>query len=437
GPRHRHRDAPGGGTAADRGPRRPRPAARAGCRRAPRPARRGHPRHARVLPRARADHAAADRRAGVRRRGGGGRLARRGAGRPLRPRAARRRRRGRGPGVVQALPDVDVAERRRAGPRGGAAGAERARRRPGPARRVPRARPLQPSRLDGVGGAPALAGRSRGGAPRPGAVRLLRPRRPGRAELRLRDGLRRRRAVRPGGHGAARRRAAMDRRGARRRARAVLGGAERACGGERRALLPGDGEPRTRVVEPPRHAHGRDARGARRPRPRPRRSRARGRLGAQLASRRRAGDGDGGGGAGQRGQPRPRAPRLGRGARRVHDRHRAGHGRRRVGRTGSDPRHPSAARRELRGAAPRARRARVHARPRGARRRRRARRAAARAGDRRDLPRRDRAAQPPLPRRPARAVRRAGAPRPDDAGAAARPVQARRRTAGSLADRRL
>ena len=70
--------------------RRLRRAARAGRRRPLRPARRGVARHARVLPRARRDHEAADRGEGLRRGRRRGRLARRLPRQPLRPRAPTR-----------------------------------------------------------------------------------------------------------------------------------------------------------------------------------------------------------------------------------------------------------------------------------------------------------------------------------------------------------
>ena len=62
-------------------------------RRPDRAARRGQPRHARVLPRARPDHEAPDRRARLHRGRDRGRLARRVPRQPLHPRRARRRRR--------------------------------------------------------------------------------------------------------------------------------------------------------------------------------------------------------------------------------------------------------------------------------------------------------------------------------------------------------
>ena len=70
-----------------------RPAARTRVRAALRPDRRGDARHARVLPRARRDHEAADRRGRLHRRGRRGRLARRLPRQPLRSRRERRRRR--------------------------------------------------------------------------------------------------------------------------------------------------------------------------------------------------------------------------------------------------------------------------------------------------------------------------------------------------------
>ena len=81
-------------TRAPAGRRRPglRPAPGPDRRRALRAARRGVARHARVLPRARRDHPAADRGEGLHRRRGRGRLARRLPRQPLRARHERRRR---------------------------------------------------------------------------------------------------------------------------------------------------------------------------------------------------------------------------------------------------------------------------------------------------------------------------------------------------------
>ena len=78
-------------------------------RRAGRAARRGEPRHERILSRARGDFAAADRAARVQYRRGRGGLARRGDDRPVRSSPAMARRRA---SRVRALPDLDVAQRR-------------------------------------------------------------------------------------------------------------------------------------------------------------------------------------------------------------------------------------------------------------------------------------------------------------------------------------
>ena len=78
-------------------------------RRARRAARRGEPRHERILSRPRGDLAPADRAARLQHRRGRGRLARRGDDRPLRPPSAVARGRA---ARVRALPDLDVAQPR-------------------------------------------------------------------------------------------------------------------------------------------------------------------------------------------------------------------------------------------------------------------------------------------------------------------------------------
>ena len=113
-------------------------------RRARGAARRGQPRHVGVLSRARCDHAPAGAGARLPHRRGRGRLAGRGEHRPLRPPSAGVGSAGAG---LPALPDLDVAQ----------CGGRRVRRlvagvqpvaAAGPARRLPRAGPLQPQHLD-------------------------------------------------------------------------------------------------------------------------------------------------------------------------------------------------------------------------------------------------------------------------------------------------
>ena len=153
-----------------------------------RAARRGQPRHLRVLPRPRRDHAPADRAARLHHRRGRGGLARCGGGRPLRaasPRAGSRR------AAVPALPDLDVAQHRCRGAHRLDARAQRERSRARAPGRLLRSRHLQHERLDRRRARLSRQGRSRGrgrgaralwlpdalaeGALRPMAVRCSRP----------------------------------------------------------------------------------------------------------------------------------------------------------------------------------------------------------------------------------------------------------------------
>ena len=137
-------------------------AAGADRRRAHRAARRGQPRHARVLPRARPDHQPADRRARLHRGGGRGRLARCLPRQPLRPRRRRGPRRRGGPARLSrasrpgcgATPTCSTSSAGCAPTTSAAAH--------GRARRLLRPRPLQPRRLDGSGDRLPRRGRPRG-----------------------------------------------------------------------------------------------------------------------------------------------------------------------------------------------------------------------------------------------------------------------------------
>ena len=148
-----------------------------------------------------------------------------------------------------------------------------------------------------------------------------------------------------------------------RRGRAVLRRAERAGRARRGGVLPADVPGRGLVVEPPRPAHGRNARRAgRAPRPAARAHEGR-RLGAQLARRRRARDGDGRTRRAQRRPARTAALRRRLPARRLHDLRRPGHGGVRLGRPRRAQARSARARRQPRGPAPRGRRRRASGSP--------------------------------------------------------------------------
>ena len=196
------------GAPADRRRRGLRPADGPGRRRALRAARRGVPRHARVLPRARRDHEAADRGEGLHGRRGRGRLARRLPRQPLRARRERRRRCRRGARRLPALPDLDVAQHRRGRVRRVAARPQRRAPAGRDEGRLLRSRPLQPARLDGGRAPVSRGGRPRGGEGGARALRLLRPLRRGRPGLRFPHGCRRHQILRGGGRQPAGRAAA-------------------------------------------------------------------------------------------------------------------------------------------------------------------------------------------------------------------------------------
>ena len=138
-----------------------------------RPARRGLARHRRVLPRPRPAHPPADRGARLHDRGRRGRLAGRGADRPLRPRP--RGRPARGGARLRPLPDLDVAQHGGARLRRLAAPAQPGRGRPGQADRLLRPRPLQPERLRPRGARLPGPRGPRARPPRPRALRLPHP----------------------------------------------------------------------------------------------------------------------------------------------------------------------------------------------------------------------------------------------------------------------
>ena len=254
--------------------------------------------------------------------------------------SGRRRRRRRGARRLRPLPDLDVAQRRRARLRRLAAHAQR-RAAGGRARRLLRPRPVQPARVDAGGARLSRQGRSRRGAARAPPLRLLRSVRRGDAGVRLRRDRsgsipscerevvtqllelhrqRREYASRDG------RVAADEFFFAEQNARLVQ---------ERRGVLPHDVQRARRVVEPARPAHGRDAPGAAALSRSHAAGRARRRVGAQLASRRRARDGDGRGRRTERRAARARAVRREGRARRLHDVHRHRDGRVGVGRSGA------------------------------------------------------------------------------------------------------
>ena len=146
----------------------------------------------------------------------------------------RRRRRGPGARGLRPLPDLDVAQRRRARLRRLAAHAQR-RAAGGQARGLLRPRPVQPSRVDAGGAGLSRQGRSRGGPPRAPPVRLLRSVRRGDAGVRLRRQPRPASLVRARGRHATARAASSARRvreprRPRRRRRVLLRRAERAPG---------------------------------------------------------------------------------------------------------------------------------------------------------------------------------------------------------------
>ncbi len=122
-------------------------------------------RHARVLSGARAHHAAADPEKGFTGGRGRSRLARRVSRQPVCSRRRDRRGRGRRPGRLRPVPDVDVAQRRRARLRRLAA---RAQRHPAcrSSRRLLRPRSVQPPRVDSGGARVSRQGRSGGRPPR-------------------------------------------------------------------------------------------------------------------------------------------------------------------------------------------------------------------------------------------------------------------------------
>jgi hypothetical protein len=164
--------------------------------------------------------------------------------------------------AASALPDLDVAQRRRARLRRVAARAQR--RAAGAQRPASTARPLQPARLDGGGARLPRQGGPRGGQARARALRLLRPLRRGHPGLRLRRQLRPGQVVR----GRGRRQLVELQRRAAEYARATAGSPRTSSStpsrtrgwSERRGVLPLD-VPRPRlVVEPARPPHGRDAR---------------------------------------------------------------------------------------------------------------------------------------------------------------------------------
>ena len=153
-----------------------------------------------------------------------------------------------------------------------------------------RTRPLQPCGIDRSRDRIPRARRPRRSAARTRTLRLPRPPRTRRAGVQRRGCVPVRTSVRERGGGAARRASAPGRRvlaarwmGGRRRA--VLHRSERARRSGRRGVLPEAVLRRRRGVEPPRPAHGRDARCARRASRPPTPSHEGCRLGAQLARR--------------------------------------------------------------------------------------------------------------------------------------------------------
>ena len=292
--------------AAARRPTGPRPAASADRRCTLRVARRGVARHARVLCRARRDHAPADRGTRLRRGRHRRRLARHVPAQSFRARRRRRSCGGRSPHRLPALSHLDVAQHRHGGVHRLAARVQPAAQR-GSARRHLRARPVQPAHVDD--GGDGLPGAHRPSRCRTGALALcvLRPFRRRHAALQPAGRTRRDGLVPAAGVGDAGRHAAPHREAL---ARSVRRGggvrclAERAPGQQRRGLLPLHRVPQRRVVvEPARPPHGRDAGRARTPH-RPRRPSTQDRgVGAQLAPGRRARHRDGP--AARRAQPRP------------------------------------------------------------------------------------------------------------------------------------
>ena len=197
--------APEGDPPAHRRADRLRLADRAGNGGALRAARGGEPRHARVLPRARRDHEAADRGGGLHRRRGRGRLARRVPRQPLR---ARRRATTGAP--IRRCP-TSGASRCGCGATPRSPSSSTLLREWNDA--LPRGRAAVGSTgwtctaftLDGGGGRVPRRDRPRGRAARPRALRLLRPVRARPAGVRVRGRDRRGRAVRAaGGRAAAR-----------------------------------------------------------------------------------------------------------------------------------------------------------------------------------------------------------------------------------------
>ena len=328
-------------------------------------ARRGIARHARVLRRARRDHAPADRGARLRRCGDRRRLARHVPAQSFRARRRRRSRGGRCAHRLSALSHLDVAQHRHGGVHRLAARVQPAAQR-GSARRHLRARSVQPAHVDGGGdGLP--------GAHRPGRCRtcaralcLLRPLRRRHPALQPAGRTRRDGVVPAAGVGDAGGHAAPHREA---HARSVRRGggvrclAERAPGQQRRGLLPLHRVPQRRVVvEPARPPHGRDAGRDRTPH-RPRRPPAQDRgVGAQLAPGRRARHRDGP--TARRAQPRPAgAPAPWRSVRAggLHHARRPRDGRQRLGRAARTQGRGAGTRRQLRAAAACHRPAEVHA----------------------------------------------------------------------------
>ena len=359
------------------------------------------------------DHAAADRRDGLHRGRRRGRLARRLPRQPVRARRrATTRRRAGARADFQPLPRVDVAQRRRARVRRRGCARTTTRVAPGATGRLLRARPLQPARVDRGGRRLPRARRPRRGASARASATPAsttfggEPQAYGYAAgVRRRASRARTRSSRSSSSCSAASRSYSARDGWLRRGRVLRA--------EQNARRRHDAEQyyrsmfRGRVASwNLRDTHMADTLDALRRPPRPRPADAKvvvwahnSHLGdaraTEIGRARRA----------QRRPARPRAPRR----RRLlvgfttYDRH--GHRRRRLGRPAERKRVRPGAARQLRGAVPRDRaRGRSAAAGRArTERHRRADAAAARARDRRDLPTRDRAAEPLLPR-PARAT---------------------------------
>ena len=382
-------------------------------RRAHRPPRRGVARHARVLRDARRHHATADRDARLPRRRDRGRLARRASRRSVRARHRRRSRcrRRRSSGfrrfpqwmwrntVVRDFVALAAPVERRA----------RARR----ALRLLRTRSVQPARVDRRRAPLSRARRSEGGARARASATAASS--TSAATIRRRTASPRRATlIEPCEDDVVRQLVELRHCADEYAASGGAFGEDDFFSAEQNARLVANAERyyrsmfhgRVVVVEPARHAHGRDARRRRRaPRAR-RRQGARRRLGAQLPPRRRARDADGAERGAQRRPARARAIRRGR---------RASSASRRTP-ARSPPRTTGTSRPSAASCAPDCagsiealfhasaipnflldlRVACVHGR---------VRRAAPRARDRRDLSPGDRAAEPLLPRRPAAPVR--------------------------------